>query len=238
VLVGEHDGARPVGGVDLGEHVGDVVADSLRADHQPTGDRRIVEALGDEVPFTENHWESFFVAPQVPYARGWERQVDLVRNPELYERSLTLDGYHRWLLDNAVRWIAVPSVDLDEGGIIEAGLVARERIAALDIPWLRPVWGDDEWRLYEVVDYRPIVDPPAVLVEQGPDTVVVETPRPATVTVRYRFTDHLTIGGSACVEEGDDGWIIAHLPAAGVFEIGVDPVASWRRPPGGTCSRR
>lgn len=79
-----------------------------------------------------------------------------------------------------------------------------------------------------------IVGPPATLVEQGPDTIVVETPRPATVTLRYRFTEHVTISGG-CVEAADDGWILAHLPSAGRFEIGVDPAASWRRPAGGTC---
>ena len=31
-----------------------------------------------EIPFTKNHWESFFiVAEDIPYARGWERQVDI-----------------------------------------------------------------------------------------------------------------------------------------------------------------
>ena len=29
-----------------------------------------------EIPFTDNHWESRWVAPHVPLARGWERQVD------------------------------------------------------------------------------------------------------------------------------------------------------------------
>jgi hypothetical protein len=53
-------------------------------------------ALGRlEIPFTENHWESMFVAPEVPYARGWERQVDLVRNAVLYSPALTLGEYHR-----------------------------------------------------------------------------------------------------------------------------------------------
>ena len=46
---GEHDGVRAVGGLDLGEHVGDVVAHRLRAEHEPAGDGRVVEALGDEL---------------------------------------------------------------------------------------------------------------------------------------------------------------------------------------------
>lgn len=69
-----------------------------------------------EIPFTENHWEAFFVAAEVPVARGWERQVDLERNPELYDAGLTAAVYLDWVDRNAVRWIAVPDVDLDDGG--------------------------------------------------------------------------------------------------------------------------
>lgn len=178
-----------------------------------------------EIPFSENHWESLFVAAEVPYARGWERQVDLVRNAVLYEPDLTLDEYHRWLFDNAVRWIAVPDVALDESGRNEARLIAREDTSA-DVPWLRAVWQGEHWRLYEVLDARPIVDPPASLVSQGADVLIVRTDRPATVTVRYRFTPHLVATGGACLRERPDGWITADLPAAGEYVFGVDPMAS------------
>jgi hypothetical protein len=161
----------------------------------------------------------------VPYARGWERQVDLVRNPVLYEPDLTLDQYHDWLLDNAVRWIAVPDVPLDESGRNEARLIAREDTAA-GVPWLRAVWHDAHWRLYEVLDARPIVDPPASLVTQEADVLTVRTDRPATVTIRYRFTPHLVANGGACLRERPDGWITADLPEAGEYVLGVDPVAS------------
>ena len=38
-------------------------------DHRPTG--RV------EMPFTENHGEAQWLAPHVPLARGWERQLDI-----------------------------------------------------------------------------------------------------------------------------------------------------------------
>ena len=180
-----------------------------------------------EIPFTENHWESYFVAAAVPYARGWERQIDLVRNPELYEVDLEREEYHRWLLDRAVRWVAVPDVALDAGGMPEARIISGEGTDR-DIGWLHEVWRDSNWRLYEVIDYRPIVDPPAELIEQGPDTVVVRTPRAAVVTIRYAFTPHLTVTGGADVSESADGWITARLPDAGTYVLGVDPSAGLR----------
>ena len=38
-----------------------------------------------EIPFTANHWEARWVAPAVPLARGWERQLDGKRNPLFYD---------------------------------------------------------------------------------------------------------------------------------------------------------
>lgn len=187
-----------------------------------------------EIPFTATHWESVFVAPEVPYARGWERQVDMVRNAALYDEALTLDRYHRWLLDNAVRWIAVPDVRLDASALAEADLIESEHDGS-GVPWLRAVWRNPHWRLYEVLDAAPIVDPPAVLVEQGPDRLVVRTDRRASVTVRYRFTPYVLASGGACLRASADGWIIADLPASGEYIFDVDPAASWRAAADGRC---
>ena len=47
-----------------------------------------------EIPFTDNHWESRWVAPHVPLARGWERQLDRERNALFYDgRPLTPARY-------------------------------------------------------------------------------------------------------------------------------------------------
>jgi len=164
------------------------------------------------------------VATEVPYARGWERQVDLDRNEELYELDsdqLTIEDYHAWLHRNAVRWIARPGVALDEGGVAEAEVVDQEGSVG-DIPWLRPVWRNDNWKLYEVLDYVPIVDPPAVLVRYGADVVVVFTDQAAEVTVRFGHSGGLEIDGGACLVEDPDGWIVARLPSPGTYHIVVE----------------
>ena len=186
-----------------------------------------------EIPFTENHWESLFVAPEVPFARGWERQIDLDRNAALYDEGLTSDEYHAWLLDNGVRWVAVPDVDLDHAGLPERRAIDA---AALDgVRWLRPVWANGDWSLYEITDFVPIVEPPAELIAQETDSIVVRTPWPATVTIRYRYTEHWTITGAACLAPDRDGWIVAELPAAGEYHLAVDPAATLLGTAGGEC---
>jgi hypothetical protein len=47
------------------------------------------------------------------------------------------------------------------------------------------------------------------------------------VTIRYRYTQHLTISGSACVADDGSGWIVAELPAPGEYRLTVDPAATW-----------
>lgn len=179
-----------------------------------------------EIPFTENHWEAFFVAPAVPYARGWERQVDLERNEVLYDDELSLSEYHAWLHDNAVRWIAVADVALDEGGRPESELIERDGTAH-DIEWLRPVWSNDDWRLYEVLDYRPIVDPPAELVHQEADRFIIRTDDPAVVTIRFEHTEKLVADGPVCIEpDPSSGHVVAHLLDAGTFEFRIDAAAA------------
>ena len=62
----------------------------------------------------------------VPLARGWERQLDEKANPLFYDgRPLTADRYHRWLRNNAVRWVALPKAPLDYSAQAEARLLER-----------------------------------------------------------------------------------------------------------------
>ncbi len=77
-----------------------------------------------EIPFTDNHWESRWVAPHVPLARGWERQVDRQRNALFYDdRPITPARYRRWLDDNAVRFVALADAPIDYSAAREAQLV-------------------------------------------------------------------------------------------------------------------
>ena len=77
--------------------------------------------------------------------------------------------------------------------------------------------------MFEVRDYVPIIDPPAELVEQGTDYLMVRTERAATVTIRYRYSEYLTVTGAAGVTTDPAGWIVADLPAVGEYRLAVDP---------------
>ena len=85
-----------------------------------------------EIPFTDNHWESAHVAPTVPLARGWERQLDRKVNGLFYDgRRLTGQRYLRWLHDNAVRYVALADAPIDYSAAAEA-----KRIRNGDVPEL------------------------------------------------------------------------------------------------------
>jgi hypothetical protein len=66
-----------------------------------------------EIPFTEAHWEVAYVAPELPLARGWERQLDHRFNQVLYDENLTHTMYREWLVENGVSYVAVPDVPLE-----------------------------------------------------------------------------------------------------------------------------
>ena len=124
-----------------------------------------------EIPFTKNHWEAFYVAAELPIARGWERQADRELNALFYEETLSPTAYREWLDLNAVRWVALPRVGLDAGAETEAALIERRP------SWLEPVWSNDNWRLYEVSNATPFVSAPASAVTYEPAAVSFTAPR-------------------------------------------------------------
>ena len=153
-----------------------------------------------EIPFTEGHWETAYIAPEIPLARGWERQIDRDRNPLFYEDTLTAAAYHTWLLDNAVRWVALPDVPLGHSAEAEAALLET------DLPWLELRLTTSDWRLWEVTDAVPLVDAPARLVADTADGITIEVPRATSVVIRARYTPYWTIStGVACIEPTADG---------------------------------
>lgn len=202
-------------GVASAEHIGDPAADASY--HQEVID--VVNGAGGpagrvEVPFTAGHWEVAFIASELPIARGWERQVDMDRNEILYDDDLTADEYRRWVDEHAVRWIALPDVDLDEGGEAEAALLEQ------GLPWLTMVHSSEHWRIWEVVDATPIVEPPGRLLAESSDGIVIAVDRPATVLVRAWYTPYWSAeGDGACVMAGEDGTLEVVVSTPGTVEL-------------------
>jgi hypothetical protein len=155
-----------------------------------------------EIPFTDNHWESRWVAPEVPLARGWERQVDVQRNALFYDgKPMTAYRYRAWLDENAVRYVALPDAALDYSAAREARLVRA------GLPYLRLVWRDAHWRVYAVTHPRPLATGAARVTAMASQRIRLYARRSGTVDLRVRFTPYWRIAtGRGCVGEGPGGW--------------------------------
>ncbi len=99
-----------------------------------------------EIPFTAQHWETFYVAEHIPIARGWERQADRRRNPEFYDKETPLDAhtYYAWLLRNDVTHVALPDTEFDPSSTAEAQLIRN------GLDYLEPVFRDRHWTVFIV----------------------------------------------------------------------------------------
>jgi hypothetical protein len=163
-----------------------------------------------EIPFTQRHFEAAFVAPSIPIARGWERQVDMRVNPLFYARGpLDPARYRDWLDDNGVEYVALPDAALDPSAQAEAHVIEQGQ------PFLRPVWRGAHWRVWRVVGSPGLVDGPAALVGQTADTVTLDAWSSGTVVVRVRATAFWSVDGPACAGDTADGWVRLEVTAPG-----------------------
>ena len=166
-----------------------------------------------EIPFTREHWESYYVARRFPIARGWERQSDLLYNAVLYRR-LTPQRYHHWLTHNAITLVALPRAQLDVGGRPEARLLRHPP------GYLTPVYHDAHWQVWRVRHATPLVTGAATLVRQGAAGLVLRFARPGIAIVRVRASALWTTGQpGACVGATRDGWLAVHDSRAGVLDL-------------------
>ena len=155
-----------------------------------------------EIPFTDNHWESARVAPTVPLARGWERQLDRKVNGLFYEDGpLTPERYRRWLDDNGVAYVALADAPVDYSAAKEAALVRRTP------PYLRQVWHDDHWRVFAVRDPTPLASGGARVTRMDADAVDLTVPRAGSYRVRIRWTPYWKVVENGGCVQPDGDWI-------------------------------
>jgi hypothetical protein len=169
-----------------------------------------------EVPFTTNHWESRWVGDRLPLARGWERQLDIKVNGVFYEGTLTPARYHRWLLANAVRYVALPDVELDHSALQEAALLRR------GLPYLKPVWRDAHWRVFRVRAPRPLADGAGAVTRMDTQTLELRVTRPGPLVLRVRWTPYWKVtSGSGCVQRAPGDWTQVDATRAGTVRLGI-----------------
>ena len=113
------------------------------------------------------HWEAlYFPEAGYPITRGWFRQADAIHN-ELFYTSYDAADYVDWLQSMGVRYIFLPAEGpLDPWSKREARLLAGSPAFAF-------VEQTGAWRIYRLIDARPL------LVAQP------ETPEAGTGTIRY-----------------------------------------------------
>ncbi|MFI8189734.1 MFS transporter [Streptomyces sp. NPDC085946] len=141
-----------------------------------------------EVVPARSHREASALAPYVNLARGWNRQADMERNPLFYDDTLNSANYHEWLKRWAVHFVVLPKDEPDgDGGERERQLVQR------GLPYLKQVWGDANWQLFEVADPTPLAEPNAVVqrAEQGEMTIDVR--EAGRVLIRIPYSPWLSV---------------------------------------------
>jgi hypothetical protein len=170
-----------------------------------------------EIPFTRMHWESVHVARRYSLARGWEAQLDVKYNPLFRQgRRLTSERYQHWLLSNGVRYVALPDVPLDPAARHEARIIER------GLPFLRLVYSDRHWRVFEVEGARGLTrtGSGARVRRIGPTSFTLQASRTGPVLVRVRWTPYWKVTrGDACVERAPDGWTMVRAREAGRIRV-------------------
>jgi hypothetical protein len=174
-----------------------------------------------EVVPTSLHWEAAYAAPHVPLARGWERQLDTAVNPIFYTKgALNADSYRSWLLDNGVRYVALPDVALDYAAVAEG------RLLTSGVPGLRLAWSDPHWRVFEVTGGSGLVEGPAHLVSMEGSQVLLDVTAPGWITVKTRYDARWALVGShGCVQKAGE-WTMVDAAQTGRLRMQLQLVST------------
>ncbi|MFE9770513.1 hypothetical protein ACFYOV_02285 [Streptomyces sp. NPDC005931] len=192
----------------------------VRALHGLGADRTRVEV----VP-ARNHREAVALAPHVPLARGWNRQLDMERARLFYDGSFSAATYRAWLDRWAVGFVVLPRARPDGYAAAEARLVRDDRPE-----WLVPVWRDAHWQVFRVRDAVPLVSAPGTVVRTSRADLVLRVSRPGPVTVRIAYSPWLRADGGCLSRAG--GFTRLTVSAPGEYRIsseyGPSPVPPGR----------
>ena len=173
-----------------------------------------------EVPPTQNHGESAFIAPAFSLARGWERQLDIAYNPLFYQTgALTPTSYRDWLLSNGVSYVALANTTLDYAGTAEAALLRSG-----DVLGLQAVWHNAHWQLWRVSGSQGLAGPPASVVSLSPKAVVVSFSAAGTSVVKIRWAPSWSLaapGHGVCLIQAPGGWTELRAAHPGRFRLVV-----------------
>jgi hypothetical protein len=167
-----------------------------------------------EVPLTRSHWEAALLAPTVPLARGWEKQLDERYDGVLLRSGLTASSYYAWLRAQAVGYVALPDARLDPSSAPE------RRLIAAGLPYLLEVMRSAHWRVYRVIGATPLMSGPGRLTSLAGDSIALNASAPGSFLVRAHYSRYLQLArGSGCVSEAPGGWTALRLYARGPARV-------------------
>jgi hypothetical protein len=144
-------------------------------------------------PFAD-HGEADIVAAHRPLARGWERQLDLVRARPLYSHRLDDAAYLDWLRRNEVQFVALGRHAHDWSAGNEL------RVLRHAPPWLVVVHADPEWTVWRVVAAPSIVSGDAADVSVLADRIAFTAPHSGDYRLGVRWSQWLTVSSGACIQ--------------------------------------
>ncbi|MER5357789.1 MFS transporter [Streptomyces sp. NPDC002785] len=141
-----------------------------------------------EVVPASSHREASALAPYVNLARGWNRQADMERNPLFYDDTLDSASYRQWLDRWAVHYVVLPKGTPDSNGAVQEAELVDE-----GLPYLKPVWADANWRLFEVDSPVPLADPPATVDRAGAGELTIHVKTPGRILIRIPYSRWLAL---------------------------------------------
>ncbi|MFE6678603.1 MFS transporter [Streptomyces sp. NPDC057729] len=141
-----------------------------------------------EVVPASSHREASALAPYVNLARGWNRQADMERNPLFYDDTLNSAEYREWLDRWAVHYVVLPKGTPDSTGAVQEAELVDE-----GLPYLKPIWSDANWRLFEVDSPVPLADPPATVDRAGAGELTIHVKKPGRILIRIPYSRWLAL---------------------------------------------
>ncbi|MFF8918792.1 MFS transporter [Streptomyces sp. NPDC015032] len=141
-----------------------------------------------EVVPASSHREASALAPYVNLARGWNRQADMERNPLFYDDTLNSANYREWLDRWAVHYVVLPRGTPDSSGAVQEAELIDD-----GLPYLKLVWSDANWRLFEVDGPVPLADPPATVDKAGANELTIHVKKAGRVLIRIPYSRWLAL---------------------------------------------
>jgi hypothetical protein len=162
------------------------------------------------------HVATYALLDHAMLARGFETQTDNKLNGVLMSASLTAARYRAWLDQNAVGYVLIDRSTLASGP-------EDKLVRAGNLPYLRELWSDAHWQLFEVSAPTPIAARPARIVDADQASITIATPTAGAFELRIHWSRFLRVRSdhpaAARVEPSGAGWTRLVTHHAGRYVI-------------------